>query len=56
MEEKSYHPRLKMLVGLLLVDGLHLSIMMVVDLSVVVVMGLLEVAVAVLQEVAITNP
>jgi hypothetical protein len=58
MEEKLYHHRLKMLVSLLLVDRLHLSAMMVVDLSAVVVTGLLEVVVVVfqLEEVAIMNP
>jgi hypothetical protein len=48
MEEKVDHLRLKMLMGFLLVDGLHLLATMVVDLSTVMVTGLEEVVVVVL--------
>ncbi len=40
MDEEEDHIRLKMLVGLLLVDKLHLLATMVVDLPAVVVTGL----------------
>jgi hypothetical protein len=48
MEEKVDHPRLEMLVGFLLVHGLHLLAIMVVDLLVEVVTSLQEVVVVVL--------